>query len=62
MCDQINIFHKKKRWMVVLSQLVEWSPPTRDARFESSHQQTFIEHLFTVNCERPGMAHKEKMY
>ena len=38
---------------------------TRDPRFESSHRQTFIEHLFTVNCvektkmkkKRPGMAH-----
>ena len=38
---------------------------TRDARFESSRRQTFIEHLFTVNFvekmkikkKRPGMAH-----
>ena len=38
---------------------------TRDPRFEFSHQQTFIEHLFTVNCvektkikkKRSDMAH-----
>ena len=38
---------------------------TRDPQFESSHRQTFIEHLITVNCVEktkikkkcPGMAH-----
>ena len=41
---------------------------TRGPRFESSHRQKFIEHLFTVNCiektkmkkKRPGMAHLKK--
>ena len=38
---------------------------TRGPRFDSSHQQNFIEHLFIINCiekmkinkKRPGMAH-----
>ena len=38
---------------------------TRGPRFDSSHRQNFIEHLFIVNCiektkinkKRPGMAH-----
>ena len=38
---------------------------TRDPRFDSSHRQNFIEHLFIINCiektkinkKRPGMAH-----
>ena len=38
---------------------------TRDPRFDSSHRQKFIEHLFIINCiektkinkKRPGMAH-----
>ena len=41
---------------------------TRGPRFESSHQQIYIEHLFTINCiektkinkKRPGMAHFKK--
>ena len=40
----------------------------RDPGFEFSHWQTFIEHLFTVNCvektkikkKRPEIAHLEK--
>ena len=38
---------------------------TRGLRFESGHWQTYMEHLFTVNCnettkikkKRPGIAH-----
>ena len=38
---------------------------TRGPRFDSSHRQNFIEHLFIINCiektkikkKRPGMAH-----
>ena len=38
---------------------------TRGPRFDSSHQQNFIEYLFIINCfertkinkKRPGMAH-----
>ena len=38
---------------------------TRRPRFDSSHRQNFIEHLFIINCiektkinkKRPGMAH-----
>ena len=38
---------------------------TRGPRFDSSHWQNFIEHLFIINCiektkinkKRPGMAH-----
>ena len=38
---------------------------TRGPRFDSSHRQNFIEHLFNINCvekmkinkKRPGMAH-----
>ena len=38
---------------------------TRDPRFDSSHPQNFIEHLFIINCiektkinkKRPGVAH-----
>ena len=39
---------------------------TRCPRFDSSHRQNFIEHLFIINCiektkinkkKRPGMAH-----
>ena len=38
---------------------------TRGPRFDSSHQQNFIKHLFNINCiektkinkKRPGMAH-----
>ena len=44
-------------------------PNTKDPWFESSHWQTFIKHLFTVNCvektkitkNRPGMAHLKKI-
>ena len=33
---------------------------TRDPRFESSHRQTFIEHLFPVNCvEKTKIKKKE---
>ena len=33
---------------------------TRDLRFESSHQQIFIKHLFTVNCvEKTKIKKKE---
>ena len=45
---------------------------TRDPQFESSHWQTFIEHLFIVNCvektkikrktkKRPRIAHIKKL-
>ena len=39
-----------QQWEVVVAQLVERSLPI--PRFESSHQQKFIniEHLYTVNC------------
>ena len=38
---------------------------TKGPRFDSSHRQNFIEHLFIINCiektkinkKRPGMAH-----
>ena len=41
---------------------------TRGLRFDSSHRQNFIEHLFIINCiektkinkKRPGMAHFKK--
>ena len=33
---------------------------TRDLRFESSHWQTFIEHLFIVNCVEKTNENKEK--
>ena len=36
------------QWAEVVVQLVEWLPPSRNPWFESSHQQTFIEHLFNV--------------
>ena len=33
---------------------------TRDPRFDSSHQQTFIKHLFNVNCvEKTKIKKKE---
>ena len=46
----------------------QWLCP-REPRFDSSHRQTFIEHLFTVNCvektkikkKRPEMAHFKKI-
>ena len=55
----------RNSWAVVMAQLVERSPPnTRDLQFEFRHRQTFIKHLFTVNCvektkikkKRSGMA------
>ena len=50
---------------VIVVQLVERSlSKTRGLRFDSSHWQNFIEHLFIINCiektkinkKRPGMA------
>ena len=43
---------------------------TRGPRFDSSHRQNFIEHLFIINCiektkinkKRPGMAHFKKRF
>ena len=38
----------------------EVASDTRDPRFESSHRQTFIEHLFSVNCvEKTKIKKKE---
>ena len=46
-----------------VAQLVERSlpiPDTRGPRFESSHRQKFIEHLFTVSCiEKTKIKKKE---
>ena len=42
---------KQMNWAVVVAQLVRAATSyNRDPWFESSHRQTFIEHLFTVNC------------
>ena len=66
-------FHKRfnltkvGQWLWLSGRAV--ASDTRDPRFKSSHRQTFIEHLFTVNCvektkikkKRPGMAHLKKL-
>ena len=44
---------KKKKdilWEVVVAQLVEAAFDTRGPRFDSSHWQNLIEHLFIINC------------
>ena len=68
---------KTQNGEVVVAQLVEWSLMIPDvSRFDSSHRQNFIEHLFVnmviINCiektkinkKRYGMAHflKHKMF
>ena len=53
---------------VVVALLVVQSPLTQAQQFKSSHWQTFIKHLFTVNSvektkikkKRPGMVHLKK--
>ena len=50
-------------WQLVVGRAVDFD--TRGPRFDSSHRQNFIEHLFIINCiektkinkKRPGMAH-----